>query len=278
MRLHVGVNTAMFDGHDTDIAFATIFEAGFHYVELAYNQGYVGELSPDLFSARHADNILSLLEKHRLATHTLGATMDLAADNAINAFSQRIQFASMIGAQRLTVCLGRRADRKLIIERLKVLSDIAAAKQCTICIENGGDRNYDVFETAKDGYALLDAVNSPALAFNIDAGNMVSLRPEIDAIAETMTMLPAAAHCHIKDVKVINGKYYFPAIGEGDLNYPPLLHSLADKKIPCSLEIPLRMHRNMDSYPVRTQTPVPVNISLEILKKSRLTLESWLTL
>ncbi|EJJ0038969.1 sugar phosphate isomerase/epimerase [Salmonella enterica] len=277
MRLNVGVNTAMFDGHDTDIAFATIFKAGFHYVELAYNQGYVGELSPDLFSARHADKILSLLEKHRLATRTLGATMDLAADNAINAFSQRIKFASMIGARRLTVCLGRRADQKLIIERLKMLSDIAAANQCIICIENGGDHNYNVFETAKDGYALLDAVNSPALAFNIDAGNMVSLCPEMDAIAESMAMLPSAAHCHIKDVKVINGEYYFPAIGEGILNYPPLLNALADKKIPCSLEIPLRMHRNMDSYPVRAQTPVPVNLSLEILKKSRLTLESWLT-
>jgi sugar phosphate isomerase/epimerase len=109
----------------------------------------------------------------------------------------------------------------------------------------------------KEGFALLEAVNSPALAFNIDAGNMVSLRPDADPIAGAMAMLPAAAHCHIKDVSVRNGEFFFPAIGDGDLHYPPLLDALAEKGIPCSLEIPLRMHRRADGYPVRGADPVP---------------------
>lgn len=46
----VGVNTAMFDGIDTEAAFQTIQQAGFRYVELAYNEGYVGNISPALFS------------------------------------------------------------------------------------------------------------------------------------------------------------------------------------------------------------------------------------
>ncbi|HDO5799772.1 TPA: sugar phosphate isomerase/epimerase family protein [Salmonella enterica subsp. enterica serovar Typhimurium] len=124
---------------------------------------------------------------------------------------------------------------RLIIVRLKVLSNIATANQCIICIENGGDHNYNVFETAIDGYALLGAVNSPALAFNIDAGYMVSLRPEMDAIAGSMARLASVVHCHIKEVKVTNGEYYFPAIGEGTLDYPPLLNELADKKSPAAL-------------------------------------------
>ncbi|RPH30162.1 sugar phosphate isomerase/epimerase [Buttiauxella warmboldiae] len=276
MSLLIGVNTAMFDGLDTDTAFATIAQAGFQYVELAYNQGYVGHLSPKLFSTRHAEYILSLLEKHRLETRTLGATMNLAVDDAIKAFTQRIYFAAMIGAKRLTVCPGRSADRQLIIERLKVLSDIAAEHQCTICIENGGDPCYDVFALAEEGFALLAAVNSPALAFNIDAGNIVSLRPEADAIAQAMAMIPAAAHCHIKDVSVRNGEYYFPAIGEGDLAYPPLFDALAENRIPCSLEIPLRMHRRADSYPERASSPVPAATSLAVLQRSRLALQPWL--
>jgi Sugar phosphate isomerases/epimerases len=276
VSLRIGVNTAMFDGLDPDIAFATIAEAGFHSVELAYNQGYVGGLSPELFSARHADRILALLEKHRLTTHTLGATMNLAADDAIADFSQRIRFAEMIGARRLTVCLGRRADRELIIERLKVLADVALAHQCVICIENGGDPGFDLFALAEDGFAILEAVNSPALAFNIDAGNMVSLCPQVDAIAQALAMMPAAAHCHIKDVSVRQGEFFFPAIGEGDLNYPPLLDALAEQGIPCSFEIPLRMHRRGDSYPERASRPVPPATSLAVLQRSRQTLLPWL--
>jgi sugar phosphate isomerase/epimerase len=161
MPLLPGVNTAMFDGLDTDIAFGIIARAGFHYVELAYNQGYVGGLSPALFSDRHAGYIVSLLEKHRLATHTLGATMNLAADDAIEAFSQRIRFAAAIGARRLTVCPGRRADRALIIERLKVLSGVAATHRCTLCIENGGDANYDVFALAERGICAIRGGQQP---------------------------------------------------------------------------------------------------------------------
>ncbi|MEC5344899.1 sugar phosphate isomerase/epimerase family protein [Brenneria populi] len=276
MSLLVGVNTAMFDGLDTETAFATIKEAGFQSVELAYNQGYVGNLNPALFSEQHAAQIRHLLEKYQLATHTLGATMNLAADDAFDAFCIRIKFAAMIGATRLTVCLGRRADRAIITERLKALADVAATHRCTICIENGGDPNYDVFTLAKDGFALLEAVNNPALAFNIDAGNIVSLCPQADAIAEAIAMLPGAAHCHIKDVVKREGEYHFPAIGAGELHYPPLLDALTEKSIPCSLEIPLRMHRRADSYPVRAQTPVPPQVALAVLQQSRAALRAWL--
>lgn len=51
-KLIVGVNTAMFDGIDPDIAFGTIRESGFRYVELAYNQGYVGHMPPELLPNR----------------------------------------------------------------------------------------------------------------------------------------------------------------------------------------------------------------------------------
>ncbi|NOJ99623.1 sugar phosphate isomerase/epimerase, partial [Corallococcus coralloides] len=56
-KLVIGVNTAMFDGLDTDVAFSTIKKAGFHYVELAYNQGYVGDMPPELFGAENAAHI-----------------------------------------------------------------------------------------------------------------------------------------------------------------------------------------------------------------------------
>ncbi len=275
-KLVIGVNTAMFDGLDTEVAFSTIRAAGFRYVELAYNQGYVGDLSPELFSENNARHIQGLLEKHQLRTHSVGATMNMGTQDTIPQFTQRIRFANMIGATWINVCVGRRADRERIVANLRELAAIASDHNCVICLENGGDPNYDVFSLADEGFALLEEIGSQAVAFNVDAGNIVSLCPDKRAIEEAMAMLPGARHCHLKDIVHRDGEIYFTPIGQGELDYIPMLEALSARAIPCSLEIPLRMHRQRDSYPVRAGSPVDPAISLDVLVQSRETLEKWL--
>lgn len=275
-QLVIGINTAMFDGLEADVAFSTIRQAGFGYVELAYNQGYVGDMPPALFGEENARTIRDLLEKHQLRTHSLGATMNMGAEDTVAQFRRRIGFASLIGAKWINVCVGRSADRQQIISNLRELAPFAEEHQCVICLENGGDPNYDVFRLADDGFALLEAIGSPAVAFNVDAGNIVSLCPGVDAINEAIAMLPGAQHCHLKDLEVRDGEVYFTPIGQGQLNYVPMLKELEARAIPCSLEIPLRMHRQRDSYPVRGDAPVDAGRSLEVLLQSRAALEKWL--
>ncbi len=275
-KLVVGVNTAMFDGVEPDVAFRTVRDAGFSFIELACNQGYVGRLDPSLFGKANAARIRALLAKYGLQTQALGCTMNLAEPGAVEAFCQRIDFARRIGATYLNACIGKRSDREVLIATLKQLAPIAADNGCVICIENGGDPNYDVFAVAEEGVALLEAVNNPAVAFNVDAGNTVSLRPERDAINEALHMLPGARHCHIKDVVKKDGEFFFPAIGEGMLDYAPLLRELEQRQIPCSLEIPLRMHRQKDTMPLRAEAAVDPVQSLAVLKRSRQALEKML--
>ncbi|ARU94779.1 sugar phosphate isomerase/epimerase family protein [Tatumella citrea] len=275
-KLIVGVNTAMFDGIDPDIAFGAIRESGFRYVELAYNQGYVGHMPPELFAEGNAREIRRLLDKHQLLTHSLGATMNFGAADAVEQFTRRIRFAGMIGAKWINVCVGKKEDRQNIISHLRELAPIAEQENCIICLENGGDPNYDVFRLADDGAALVEAVGSPAVSVNVDAGNIVSLIPEVDPIQAAIEMLPLAAHCHLKDLEVRDGEVWFTPIGQGQLDYVPMLKQLEQRGIPCSLEIPLRMHRQRDSYPLRGETPVDPAISLQVLKQSRQQLENWL--
>lgn len=275
-KLEPGVNTAMFDGVEPEVAFRTVHDAGFRYIELAYNQGYVGNLDPSLFGAENAARVVDLLAKYQLKTRALGCTMNLAAPDAIAQFTARIEFAGRIGATFLNACIGRRQDRQAIIANLRELAPRAADSGCVICIENGGDPNYDVFAVAEEGLALLEAIDSPAVAFNIDPGNTVSLRPERDAINECIHMLPGTRHAHIKDVLRKEGEFFFPAIGEGMLDYRPLLQELEQRAIPCSLEIPLRMHRSSDTFPHRAPQPVDPALSLDVLTRSRQQLEKLL--
>ena len=133
-----------------------------------------------------------------------------------------------------------------------------------------------IFRLADDGFGLLEAVDSPAVAFNVDAGNIVSLCPDVDPIEQAIAMLQGAQHCHLKDLQVRDGEVHFTAMGDGQLNYVPMLKELEARAIPCSLEIPLRMHRQRDSYPVRGDSPVDPARSLEVLIQSREMLEKWL--
>lgn len=133
-----------------------------------------------------------------------------------------------------------------------------------------------MFRLADDGAALVEAVASPAVSVNVDAGNIVSLIPEVDPIQSAIEMLPLAAHCHLKDLEVRDGEVWFTPIGQGQLDYVPMIKQLEQRGIPCSLEIPLRMHRQRDSYPLRGDTPVDPAISLQVLKQSRQQLENWL--
>lgn len=275
-KLVIGVNTAMFDGVDPEITFSTIKKAGFHYVELAYNQGYVGEMPPELFSADNAKYINELRDKYQLGMHSFGATMNMGSADAVTQFTRRIRFANMVGAKWINICVGKNTDRARIIANLRELAPVAEDNGCVICLENGGDPNYDVFSLSEDGFSLLEAVDHPAVAFNVDAGNIVSLCPGVDPIEQAIAMLPGAQHCHLKDLQVINGEVHFTPIGQGQLNYPPMLKHLEERAIPCSLEIPLRMHRKADSYPVRGESPVDPARSLDVLIQSREALEKWL--
>ncbi len=275
-NLEIGVNTAMFDGLDMDVAFSTIKKAGFHYVELAYNQGYVGKMPPELFGEENARQVAALLEKHQLGTRSFGATMNMGASDAVAQFKRRIRFANLIGAKWINICVGRKEDRQQIVANLKELAPVAADHGCVICLENGGDPNYDVFQLADDGFSLLNEINHPAVAFNVDAGNIVSLCPEVDAIEQGIAMLPGAQHCHLKDLNVVDGEVHFTPLGYGQLNYVPMLSALEKLNLPCSLEIPLRMHRQRDSYPLRGELPVDADVSLHVLIQSRKKLEEWL--
>ncbi|WP_336777694.1 sugar phosphate isomerase/epimerase family protein [Pantoea sp. USHLN256] len=267
--LKLGVNTSIFDGHDMDLAFGIIRELGYDYVELAYNQGYVGDLDDSLFSQQNAQRIRSLLDKHQLKTLALGCTFNLARPEAVGYLQTRIGFAEEIGVKLLNACTAKREDYAALVNNLRQIAPQLEQAGCCLLIENGGDNNYDAFALAAEGEQLLHEVGSTALAFNGDAGNMVSLRPQADAIQQMMKLLPQMRHCHIKDVVKQGSEFHFPAIGQGLLDYKPLLKELVKRDIPCTLEIPLRMHRLADSTPQRSAAPVALERIVQVLSESK---------
>lgn len=264
----LAINTAIFDGHDLKTSLKTIKGLGVSQVEFAFNQGYVGQLDSDMFSANHAQYLTSLLDKEGLTIQALGCTMNLAVPGAIEDFMMRIDFAHQLGVTYLNTCTGPIADRHIIIANLKVLAEYAQEKGCVICIENGGDHNFNAFASAHDGVRILSEVESAGLALNFDPGNSVSLVPNLSPSEEAKIALPFCRHFHVKDVQVHDDKFTFPALGEGIINYQPIVESLAARQIPFSIEKPLRMYRRKDSFPIRGRAPESMENIINALTQS----------
>ncbi len=264
----LAINTAIFDGHDLKTSLKTINNIGVKRVEFAFNQGYVGQLNSDMFSKDHAQYLLGLLDKEKLSTNALGCTMNLSSPDAIEDFMMRIDFAHNLGVTFLNTCTGPIAERQTIINNLKVLSEYAEEKNCVICIENGGDHNFNAFATAHDGIRMLSEVDHHALAINFDPGNSVSLAPNLSPSEESKIALPFCRHFHIKDVKVHDDKFTFPALGEGMVNFGPIIQTLVNRELSFSIEKPLRMYRRKDSFPIRGRSPENMQTIITALNKS----------
>ncbi len=116
-----------------------------------------------------------------------------------------------------------------------------------------------------------------AVAFNVDAGNMVSLRPDVAPIAHTLEMLGQMRHCHIKDVRTHNGEFFLHGYRPGATGTTGRCCRRSRSTISLAAwRFPLRMHRQADTMPLRSANPVPVEQSREVLLQSRKALETML--
>lgn len=264
----LAINTAVFDGHDLKTSLKTIQQLGIKNVEFAFNQGYVGQLDLEMFSVSQAEYLLSLLEKYGLKSNALGCTMNLASPNAVSDFKVRIDFANALGVTYLNTCTGPIADRNILIRNLHELAEYSQSKGCIICMENGGDHNFNAFATAHDGIRILSEIDHPALALNFDPGNSVSLVPNLSPSEEAKLALPFCRHFHLKDVQVHDDKFTFPSLGEGVINFEYIIETLNERELPFSIEKPLRMYRRKDTFPIRGRAPEELETIKNKLKLS----------
>lgn len=273
--MKLAVNTSIFDGYDIETTFSTIKKCGYNFFELAYNQGYVGNLNQELFGKENAEKINRLKEKYDLSTFAMGATMDLSVDGFLGIFAPRIYFAQSIGVKYINVCTTKLENKAKMISNLKSLRPVLEQTGCVLCLENGGDYNFNAFITMDEGIELLQELGDDVYSINFDPGNMVTYNKQLDVFAESIQSLDYSQYFHIKDVVIAEDKFRFiPVTGQGMINYASIVAELKQRNIPCSFEIPLRIYRELDSTPQRLDVPVELAVIEETLIKSREYIES----
>ena len=253
------ISTAAYDGYDLDVAFREIAEIGVDLVEVAFIEGYTDPFTEAYFNQENASKISSRLDAHGLKCMSFSSHVNLAREGIVEIFKRRMAFARQLGAQYIISNAAPLPDKHQFMENITQLGHTAASLDLIIALENPGDGNPNVIDSAEAAARTIEEIGLESVKINYDFGNLLShcfgkLMPEQDY----KKVLDQTAHFHIKDAARDDTSWYFTEIGKGTIDYHSILRELAafSDAVPLSLEIPLRITRAPDASPRRASEPV----------------------
>ena len=109
--------------------------------------------------------------------------------------------------------------------RLRARAELADEYGITLSLET----HPDLGENATEARATLLAVGHPRLRWNLDTANLYYYNPNIDAVEQTRKGADLIASVHLKDT---NGGYHcwwFPALGEGVVDFEGVFRVLNER-------------------------------------------------
>lgn len=108
---------------------------------------------------------------------------------------------------------------RLAVEQIGQLADAAAAYGIAVTTEN-----YDFF-TSNDFLEIFRRLDRPNVGLHNDTGNWLLLGE--DPLEATRAMAPYTFHAHVRDYILEHGVYSSVPIGDGLVDFPPILDELA---------------------------------------------------
>ena len=257
------ISTAAYDGYDLAVAFREIAQTGLDLVEVAFIEGYTDPFTEDYFNDHNAAKISALLKDFGLKCRSFSSHVNLAGEGIVDIFKNRMAFARKLGARYIISNAAPLRDKDRFMENITELGKTAASVGMIIGLENPGDGNPNVIDSAAPAARAIDEIGLPSVTINYDFGNLLShcfskLNPEQDY----KHVLQHAGHFHIKDVAYDETTgWYFTEIGKGTIDYATILKDIAafSDSVPLSLEIPLRVSRAPDASPRRAPQPVALD-------------------
>lgn len=242
MADRLAASTNSYHTYSLEEALAGIAGAGFASVELSSVPGWTEHVRRNA-SDEELAFVKDLLRQHGLTAVSLSGHSDLVSDAGVDEFRQALEICRKLGIGMITTSTGGHdassagdldEQRERFLARIGPLCDEAAADGITVCLETHGG----LLATGAMAADLVRRVGRPNIGINYDPGNVIfygDTRPEQDIEAA----VPHVVHVHVKDQIGGAGNWNFPAIGTGEVDYPPIFAALdlAGFAGPCSVEI-----------------------------------------
>ncbi|ALM51957.1 sugar phosphate isomerase/epimerase family protein [Halomonas huangheensis] len=264
----VSVSTAAYDGYGFDVILASLARCGVRNVEIAFIEGYVEAFTDEDLSKRYAAELREEMQRHGQQCHYFSGHIDLGQQDAPQRLEARCRFAAELGAKHVITNAASLTVSEQFLAHAGELAAIAGHHGVRILLENPGNRDPNLLDRAAHIEPLLAQLDSDVFGINFDVGNLLSHCPDLDPLADGLQALSQADHFHIKPCRVVPDGYDFTPLGEGDIDDACLVRHLDARNVPFSLELPFRLHRDLDAQPWRDNSPLTLDHIERQLKQS----------
>ena len=194
-----------------ELAYPHLAEIGVKYVELP------------LPAADQVGAALKELERYGLSVGSSQGRLDIQSQSAAADFEETARITRELGADIVFVSvkaggLGRAAA----YARLRAVGDVCARHGVTVVMET----HPDMITNGDVALETMRGVNHPNVRVNWDTANVYYYNEGIDGAAEMNKVLDYIGAVHLKDTNGGFQEWYFPALGEGIVDFPAVFRTL----------------------------------------------------
>ncbi|MHA1819140.1 MAG: sugar phosphate isomerase/epimerase family protein [Promethearchaeota archaeon] len=178
-----------------------------------------------------------MLDDFNMKALSVAYPIDIDDKKVVEKFKNALEWIKILEPMYLfsSVKVKKEKERSKGYPILKELGDIANENNLFISVET-----HPPYNTNGDrGKETMENVNSPGVKINFDTSNIYYYNKNIKIEDELMKVLPWLGSMHIKDSKKRYHDWYFPAIGDGEVDFPKVLAIVnqLEQKVPLTIEI-----------------------------------------
>lgn len=239
MKRKIGVNSNCYHGFSIEEALEGIAAAGFHYVELTATKGWTEHVFPD----QTFEYLEGLKEKMRtlgVTPYAMSGHCNLMDRERLEDFIMNIKLAAFFGCDYIVSSVGEahlqdkeKTSDEIVAEHIRLLVPYLETYGMKLVLESHGE--HAVGAVLKE---ITDRAGSDRVGINYDTANVIfygEVRPEEDIDS----CMEAVKYMHLKDKAGETREWNFPALGQGNVDFPQIFRKLrqAGNDCPFSIEI-----------------------------------------
>lgn len=237
MNRMLAVNSNCYHGYPIEAAIDGIRAAGFHSIELTATKGWTEHVFPTMSFAALC-SVQDQLKQAGLVPLALSGHCNLMDPERIGDFLANIRLAAFFGSDYIVSSIGEAhlkdhavASNAQVAQQVRALLPCLEENHLTLVLENHGDH-----ATGKIIQSIVDLVASPRVRINYDTANVIYYAG-VDPLEDLPTCIDQVGYMHIKDKLGGRQEWNFPALGQGQIDFPAILELLNTAGNPCPLSL-----------------------------------------
>lgn len=213
--------------------------AGLSHVELSiraknepvpvFESGVLGADTPE----EAIDAFAAYLKEKGVRVITANSGGDLEDRAVVERVRRCLGIAKRLGATQMVIACPKKS--KAVLDHLLELADAALELGIRLALET----HPPLVTNAEAGLATMRELNHKNIGINYDVANVYYYNERIDTLAELEKLIDHITHVHLKDSRKRYQDWYFPALGQGEIELDKVITRLnrAGFYGPMSIEI-----------------------------------------